>query len=137
MDPNYRIFIQRPGDSSELMHYFENIYEYVNDGEKGYVDFDGYIYYDIGDEDVYNRKLSKCFFYVMDLNDKDKFVPFYEIEFYRREILKNTNSYSEIEEDNGEKLNVCFFPTDHQRVYFKVLSEFLKGDPIPEEYNQK
>jgi hypothetical protein len=134
MDPKYRIHIQRPGDESEITNYIEKVYEYVNDGDKGYIEFDGYIYYDIGDENQYTRNLSRCFFYVMDHIDTEKFCPFYEVEFYRREIIKNTNAYSTIEEDDGTEMNVCFFPTDRQRVYFKVLREIKLGEPVPDEY---
>lgn len=45
----------------------------------------------------------------------------YLIEVYRRETIECTNQISTIEDEDGEEMNVCFFPTDRQRLYFRVL----------------
>jgi len=45
----------------------------------------------------------------------------YLIEVYRRETIECTNQISTIEDEDGEEMNVCFFPTDRQRIYFRVL----------------
>lgn len=44
----------------------------------------------------------------------------YKIEIYKRVIHECTNKYSEIEDD-GEPMTVCFFPTNRQTVYFRIL----------------
>ncbi len=43
-----------------------------------------------------------------------------EVEIIQREKIKNTNHYS-LEECDGEELNICFFPTDIQKIHFKIL----------------
>lgn len=44
----------------------------------------------------------------------------YKIEIYKRVKQESTDRMSEIEED-GEPMSVCFFPTNKQFLYFKVL----------------
>lgn len=51
----------------------------------------------------------------------------YEIEFYKREKIENTDVISTIDDDGGE-MDVCFFPTDIQILYFRVLQEFSEID---------
>ncbi len=46
---------------------------------------------------------------------------FYKIRIERREKLYNTDVTSTIEGEHGEEMRVCFFPTDRQRIYFRVL----------------
>ena len=46
---------------------------------------------------------------------------FYNVEFYKREKIVCTNSYSTINEPDGSEMNVCFFPTDRQKLYFRVV----------------
>ena len=45
----------------------------------------------------------------------------YVIEIYKRVIHESTDIISEIEDD-GERMSVCFFPTNKQTIYFRVLS---------------
>ena len=44
----------------------------------------------------------------------------YIIEIYRRVIHESTDKISEIEDD-GVPMSVCFFPTDKQTIYFRIL----------------
>lgn len=44
-----------------------------------------------------------------------------EIEVYRAEDIEDTSVYSTIEDDDGEEMNVCFFPTMKMKLYFRVL----------------
>jgi hypothetical protein len=48
----------------------------------------------------------------------------YKIEIYKRVKQESTDRMSEIEEDDGP-MSVCFFPTNKQILYFRVL-EVLK-----------
>jgi hypothetical protein len=150
MNRNIQFHIVHPQDSI-ITFYVRKLYDYVNDGENGHIEFNGYIYYDVGNETKYNRSLTKSILCMTEYSaegivnsDKPEVTTYsfiqhhiYEVEFYRREIIKNTNAYSTIEEDDGTEMNVCFFPTDRQRVYFKVLREILEGDPVPDEYKPK
>ncbi len=52
----------------------------------------------------------------------------YLIEVYRRETIECTNQISTIEDEDGEEMNVCFFPTDHQRIYFRVLETNMPNE---------
>ena len=52
----------------------------------------------------------------------------YEIEFYKREKIENTDVISTIDDDEGGEMDVCFFPTDIQILYFRVLQEFSERD---------
>jgi hypothetical protein len=44
----------------------------------------------------------------------------YLIEIYKRVIHESTDKYTEIEED-GMPMKVCFFPTNKQTIYFRIL----------------
>jgi hypothetical protein len=150
MNRNIHFDIVHPQDS-RITFYICKLYDYSNTGENGLIEFNGYIYYDIGNETNYNRSLSKSLLCMTEYStegvvnsDAPEITTYsciqhhmYEVEFYRREIIKNTNAYSTIEEDDGTEMNVCFFPTNYQRVYFKVLREILEGDPVPDEYKPK
>jgi hypothetical protein len=50
---------------------------------------------------------------------------FYKVEIYKKEIHMNTDKISTITDDDGTEMNVCFFPTNLQTLYFKIL-ETLK-----------
>ena len=45
----------------------------------------------------------------------------YKILVERREKIYNTDVVSTIDDADGEDMSVCFFPTDRQRIYFRVL----------------
>lgn len=59
-----------------------------------------------------------------------------EIEVYRYEEMEDTSQYSEIEEDDGEVMNVCFFPTARQKIWFRILGEEKEG-PVPVAWTAK
>ena len=54
------------------------------------------------------------------------------IEVYRRETIECTNQISRIEDEDGEEMNVCFFPTDRQRLYFRVLETNMPNERFVE-----
>ena len=43
------------------------------------------------------------------------------IEVYKRVTHESTNRVSEIEDDDGEPMSVCFFPTNRQTLYFRIV----------------
>lgn len=47
----------------------------------------------------------------------------YIVEIYNRVIHENTDVISQID-DGGELMDVCFFPTNRQTIYFRVLGDF-------------
>jgi len=143
----YNFYVNLPkglGGSATL--YTEILYDYMNDGQTGFIEFNGYFYYSIGDEsnDRY-EKVKNAVLCVCNIHDRENILPprpdserlcdtFWEIEFTHREILKNTDSISQIEDQDGSVMDVCFFPTNYQRIHFKILREIKKGEKIPEEY---
>jgi hypothetical protein len=52
----------------------------------------------------------------------------FQIEIYKREKIENTDVISTIDDEDGGEMDVCFFPTDIQIIYFKVLREFNNRD---------
>jgi hypothetical protein len=51
----------------------------------------------------------------------------YKILVERREKIYNTDVLSTVEDADGEEMSVCFFPTDKQRIHFRVL-EVLRDE---------
>ena len=45
----------------------------------------------------------------------------YIVEIYQKVIHENTDVVSEIDDDDGANTRVCFFPTNRQTIYFRVL----------------
>jgi hypothetical protein len=50
----------------------------------------------------------------------------YEIEIYRRVVHESTDRISEEEDEDGTPMRVCFFPTNRQTLYFRVLKIVLE-----------
>ena len=47
----------------------------------------------------------------------------YIVEIYKRVKHKSTNEYRTLEEDDGSEMEVCFFPTDLQTLYFRIIEK--------------
>ena len=45
----------------------------------------------------------------------------YVVEVYRREKHESTDQYREVADEDGEPMNVCFFSTMRQTIWFRVL----------------
>jgi hypothetical protein len=46
---------------------------------------------------------------------------FYTIEIYKRTTHASTDRISEEEDEHGLPMSICFFPTNKQTIYFRVL----------------
>ena len=122
--------------------------EYFCDGKEGYIHFDGYYYVEnhappyLEDDALgpwrcntwlpqklimFSRLFEKEPFNVevVDNATKSYFKELeslqYIIEIYKKEIHENTDIISEIEDNNRDTMRVCFFPTNRQTIYFRVL----------------
>jgi hypothetical protein len=122
--------------------------EYFCDGKEGYIHFDGYYYVEnhappyLEDDAVgpcrcnawlpqklimFSRLFEKesCEVEVVDNVTKSYFKEVesvqYTVEIYKKVIHENTDIISEIDDADGEKANICFFPTNRQTIYFRVL----------------
>jgi hypothetical protein len=47
----------------------------------------------------------------------------YKVEIYKRVIHYSTDRLSNIEDSDGEEMTVCFFPTNKQTIYFRILED--------------
>jgi len=47
----------------------------------------------------------------------------YMVEIYKRILYEPTDQESEIQDERGGKMDVCFFPTNIQTIYFRVLED--------------
>ena len=47
----------------------------------------------------------------------------YHIEIYKRVIHETTDRYSKEHDEDGEGMNICFFPTCKQTIYFRVVQK--------------
>jgi hypothetical protein len=63
--------------------------------------------------------------------------PVYEIEIYKRILLKDTSVAGPVEDTDGVIMNVCFFPTMHQTLYFRVLHKSEQFHEIPDAIKEK
>ena len=101
--------------------------------KEGFIHFDGYYYVmneefpkrmffntSVREEKPYEEKQTEYGYEYKYRTVEDKF---YEVEIYDRVKVESTSSYDEVDED-GEKMQICYFPTHEQKIYFKVLNEF-------------
>jgi hypothetical protein len=122
--------------------------EYFCDGKEGYIHFDGYYYVEnhappyLGDEALgprrYNAWLPQKLVMFSRLFEKEPYEvevldnvtkSYYKeieslqyiVEIYKKVIHEITDVISDIEDDDGEKANICFFPTNRQTIYFRVI----------------
>ncbi len=126
----------------DLQIYFNNdqaprpfiniVFNYENNGTEGILEFDGYYY--VNDSELepnqsvsYQRYQHSLPQELQMLVCKDcLLISAYEIEIYKREKIENTDKFSIVNEPDGSEMSVCFFPTDRQRIYFKVLDTMVQ-----------
>jgi hypothetical protein len=122
--------------------------EYLCDGKEGYIHFNGYYYvenhtppylegevfeprrYDVWlpqklkmftqlrEKEPYNEEVvdNVTTSYYKELESLE-----YIIEIYKKVIHENTDIVSEFDDDDGANTRVCFFPTNRQTIYFRVI----------------
>ena len=122
--------------------------EYVCDGKQGTIAFDGYFYVENGPPpyndsaplyERYEEWLPKKAFMFVTYREKDPYKTeavdgwthlyyrefekyAYIIEIYKKEVYESTDEMSNIEDgDSGEMMDVCFFPTNRLKIWFRVL----------------
>lgn len=153
MDRDYHFAILQPNESAQqygkdVILFIQTFYKYHATSTEGYIEFDGYLYWNIGEEQEFPRTLTRALLTVAEIAKEGVYnsvtgsthhellaCHIYEVEFTRRVLIKNTNSYSTIEEEDGSEMNVCFFPTEHQVLHFRILQDIPKGAPLPLGYD--
>jgi hypothetical protein len=114
--------------------YVEHLIDFNISELAGYIHFNGYYYVmneefpkriffntTVTEEKPYEEKQAEYGYEYKYRTIEDKF---YEVEIYDRVKIKNTSSYDEVEEEDGSKMSICYFPTHEQKIHFKVLKEF-------------
>jgi hypothetical protein len=154
-DETIETFIHFTTKSTRRYPYIKDLFNYSIDLtlNEGTVEFDGYYYvHDEEPKNEYERQYSevlptRLLMDVIVMDAEAKPVPGkpgsytqetisanqYYVEIYKREYIKNTDVTSIIEDDDGEEMRVCFFPTDHQRLHFRILKEVKSAAEVPEE----
>ena len=121
-----------PGDFSVPYVRHSDSVMYECDGKEGTIAFNGYYYVENGPppypEDSHRRArrrysewLPKKVFMSLTHHDNQRQAVFYKIEIYKMEVYESTNEISEIDDEDGETMKVCFFPTNRIRLWFRVL----------------
>jgi hypothetical protein len=119
--------------------YIRRLIDYQISDTEGSIAFDGY-YYVLNEEfpikTMYNTTLreekpyeegttEEGGTYAKYKNVEDKW---YEIEIYDRQKVKDTSKFSEVDDEDGESMRVCFFPTYEQKIMFRVIKNFETFD---------
>lgn len=123
--------------------------EYFCDGKEGYIHFDGYYYVEnhapsapyidtLDTSTKYTTWLPQKLRMFTQMCEKEPYkvevidtmvnsyykeieTQSYMVEIYKKIIHENTDVISEIADDDGNNMNVTFFPTNRQTIYFRVI----------------
>lgn len=112
---------------------------------EGTIEFDGYYYInDPSDEkndwdsqnndDLPTQLLMNVFICETEPTYKQVAHNCFHIEVYKRFIIQNTDVISKEIDEDGEEMNICFFPTNRQRLHFKILKYVNSAEDIPESF---
>ena len=114
--------------------YIIRLIDYTISDKEGSIAFDGYYY--VLDEEFpirtfYNTTLREEKPYEEEITNEGHITKYrnledtyYEIEIYDRQKLEDTSRISEIEDEDGSPMRVCFFPTHKQKILFRVIKQF-------------
>jgi hypothetical protein len=114
--------------------YIQRLIEFQVSETDGYIHFDGYYYVmneefpkrvffntTVREDKPYEEKQTEYGYECKYRTVEDKF---YEVEIYDRVKIENTSSYDEMEQEDGSKMRICYFPTHEQKIFFKILNTF-------------
>ena len=137
-------FSNLEGEGRCVPHINENYsFEYSCDGKEGSIEFDGYFNvedeappypedYELTNSNWLPKKLIMLFerlenkpYLVEGGTSHHKTIEKYTylIEVYKRVKHESTNKYDNVTDDDGEKMSICYFPSDRQTIYFRVLEK--------------
>jgi len=117
-----QILFHRASKDAHIIPYIrdQKSIEYICNGKEGTVLFNGYYYI----EQLPAKALMQVRRGEVDSAGGVLIASeehFYMIEIYDRDIYESTNETSEIDDDHGGFMEVCFFPTNRQRLHFRIL----------------
>lgn len=112
--------------------YVQELFELHLDASEGYIEFNGYYY---ADDSTFPRRYLMLYARYSDattIKEEKGYRTIYAnqlehtlaIEIYRREIIETTDVLSTIEDDDGESMDICFFPTNKQKLFFRILQRY-------------
>ena len=105
--------------------YVRKVLQY--DISSGFIEYDGYFYIEESDLPLT---------YILHLGEREKspykieddryyynyvFEHLLQIEIYRRESFEDTSVISDDIDEEGEPMRICFFPTNRERIWFRIL----------------
>lgn len=106
--------------------FMRKVFALTFDGSEGLDVFDGHYYVGDPGSPRSGRNLPTTEFLLVKKEGEESECDMYVVEILRRDKLECTDVISEVEEEGG----VCFFPTDRQRLHFRVLEK----NPTHERY---
>ena len=112
--------------------YVQELFDLRLDASEGHIEFNGYYY---ADDSTFPRRHLMLYAMYSDattMKEEKGYRTIYAnqvehtlaIEIYKREIIENTDVTSNIEDDDGESMDVCFFPTNRQTLFFRILKRY-------------
>jgi hypothetical protein len=110
--------------------YIQELFEYKISETEGSIHFDGHFY-------VQTEELPFRSFFNTFVREKEPFKvegnscsyrlleeEWYEVDIYDVEKIVNTSSYDEVEEEDGSKMRICYFPSHEQKIKFRIINKF-------------
>jgi hypothetical protein len=140
MDSSVDIFFYFREDRTP---YIEELIDYQISNTEGCIHFDGYYY--VQDDELPRRLFFSTTVYEKEpyeiINGINKFrilenEKYYEVEVIDRTKIYNTSEYSEVCEEDGSVMRVCFFPTHEQKISFKIINIFNTDKDITQRINE-
>jgi len=135
-----------PSDSSFSIHsrpYVRDVFELNIQGDKGFLLYDGYHrvenhpppypeyeQWDTPHGEWLPQHLTMIV-YETNREKKEIIDTRFTICATHREMIESTDVYSKEIDNNGEEMNICFFSTDKQKLYFDILRPSTKNEPPP------
>jgi hypothetical protein len=122
--------------------YIEELFEYNVSDTEGLIHFNGHYYVQMEELPV------RCFFNTYVREEKPYNVEgnsssyrileedFYEVEIYDIEKIVNTSSYDEVDDEDGSKMKICYFPSHEQKIKFKIINKFNSDKELFKRLNE-
>jgi hypothetical protein len=117
--------------------YIQKLIDYKISETEGYIHFDGY-YYVLNEEfpirTMFNTTLREEKPYEEGTTDEGG-------TYAKYKKVVDTSRFSEVDDEDGEPMRVCFFPTYEQKIMFRVIKAFDNFDAFlnraTEQFNEK
>jgi hypothetical protein len=148
--PDIEIFFWLPSGSSFSIHsrpHVREVFELSIQGDKGFLLYDGYHRIEnhpppypeyeqwnvsFGDQRTPHEEWLPqdltMIVYETNREKKEQIDITYHICGTKREIIECTDVYSKDVDPCGEEMEICYFPTNKQKLYFDILRPSIKNE---------